>query len=113
MSLPVKVGADARTDLDALDKALVAEAFAFMAKLRDAPRLGKELAEHPEVGDLSQCRKIYFDEARHRIIYRLTPNEKAPTAVEIIAIGPRADLKVYWDAISRVGRTPGIDTPQA
>jgi hypothetical protein len=47
---------------------------------------------------------VYFDEARHRVVYRLLPNEKAPVEVEIIAVGPRADLEAYKRASRRLDR---------
>ena len=112
MSLPVKVGADVKADLSGLDTTLLVEAFGHMASLKDEPLLGQRLGDHPDVGDLSDCRKIYFDKARRRVVYRLVPDESEPKAVEIIVVGHRADLHVYYEAVRRLGRTPGVDAPQ-
>jgi len=112
VSLPVKVGADVKADLSGLDATLLAEAFGHMASLKDKPLLGQPLGDHPDVGDLSDCRKIYFDKARRRVIYRVVPDETDPKAVEIIVVGRRADFRVYYDAVRRLGRTPGVDAPQ-
>lgn len=111
MTLPVKVGEHARADLGRLDQRLLEEAFGLLVRLTESPRLGRPLEEHGDVGDLSDCRKIYFNETRHRIVYRLVPSDEAPSAVEVIAVGPRADLRVYYDAVRRLGRTPGVDAP--
>lgn len=111
MTLSVRVGEDAKTDLAALPIPLRAEAFKWMLKLQTAPKLGQLLGEHSEVGDLSDCRKIYFNGARHRIVYRLAPNEQAPARVDVVAVGARASLRVYLEAARRLGRTPGADAP--
>lgn len=111
MTLPVKVGDDAKADLAALPIPLRVEAFTWMLKLPDAPKLGQPLGEHGETGDLSDCRKIYFNRARHRIIYRLAPTEENPARIEVIAVGARASLRVYLEAARRLGRTPGADAP--
>lgn len=112
MSLPVKVGKHAKDDLAALSKPLLAEAVRLMAALKDSPTFGQQLTVHPDVGDLSDCRKIYFDQARHRIVYRLLPNEASPNAVEVIAIGRRANLSIYMRAAQRLGRIPGLNAPR-
>ena len=111
MSLPVRLGEDAKADLRGLSQPLVVEAFNLMVSLKDAPLLGQTLGEHPDVGDLSDCRKVFFNHARHRVIYGVSPDEQNAKAVEIIAVGPRANLKVYYDAARRLGRTPGVDAP--
>jgi len=75
-----------------------------MVELREKPYLGQPLANLPETGDLSDCRKIYFDEARHRVIYRLLPDEQDPTSIDVIAVGPREAAAVYTEAVRRLGR---------
>ncbi|HEY1563908.1 MAG TPA: hypothetical protein VGF72_04405 [Gaiellaceae bacterium] len=62
---------------------------------KTGPLFEEKLGEHPETGDLSDCRKIYFDKARYRIVYRVLPNEKRPKSVEVTVIGARAELEVY------------------
>jgi len=75
-----------------------------MLALREKPFLGKPLAKLPMTGDLSECRKIYFDQARHRIVYRLLPDEQNPVTADIIAVGPRAAAQVYADAVRRLSQ---------
>ena len=79
------------------------EAAKFLLRLKRNPHLGQPL-ENRAAGDLSDCRKIYFNEARHRIVYRLLPNEHQPQRVEIVAIGARAHGAVYRSALERLER---------
>ncbi|MBI3429453.1 MAG: hypothetical protein HY050_05265 [Actinobacteria bacterium] len=70
---------------------------------------GIPLEDHPAVGDLSDCRKIYFDERddiapRYRLVYRLLPNEVEAVCVEAITVGERNALQVYVEAARRLGR---------
>lgn len=62
-------------------------------------------------GDLSDCRKIYFDtdnnqKPRYRLVYRLTPNEVRAVAVEAVAVGERRSLDAYVRAAKSLGRLP-------
>lgn len=59
---------------------------------KENPRLGKPCGFAFSTGNLSDCRKLYFDEQRdmdprYRIIYRLLPDEDEPTKAEVIRIG--------------------------
>lgn len=70
---------------------------------------GIPLGDHSSVGDLSDCRKIYFDEQdemapRYRLVYRLLPNEVQAVCVEAITVGERNALLVYVEAARRLGR---------
>lgn len=80
------------------------EALTYIVRLRDEPYLGRPLEEHAFVGDLSDCRKIFFDQARYRILYRLLPNEDDPVEADVIAVGKRAMLAVYKVGVRRLGR---------
>lgn len=92
-------------DLSALDSdELRREAAKMMLRLRRKPYLGRRLGFARHVGDLSDCRKVYFDEARHRIVYRLLPDESSPAWIEIVAVGRRTGLDVYRSAARRLGR---------
>jgi hypothetical protein len=56
------------------------------------PKLGKPCGFAFSTGNLSDCRKLYFDEQRdmdprYRIVYRLLPDEDGPTKAEVIRIG--------------------------
>jgi hypothetical protein len=97
--------AELEKDMAALDTdALRREAAKMMLRLRRRPQLRRRLSRDARTGDLSDCRKLYFDEARHRIVYRLYPSDDTPMEVEIIAVGPRANLDVYRRASERLGR---------
>ena len=72
---------------------------------------GVPLEDHPSVGDLSDCRKVYFDEddegkPRFRLVYRLLPNEVEAIEVEAVAVavGRRAAMDAYVRAARRLGR---------
>lgn len=72
---------------------------------------GHEFQELVATGDLSDCRKIYFDvdnnqKPRYRLVYRLTPNEVRAVAVEAVAVGERRNLDAYLRAAKNLGRRP-------
>lgn len=108
--LPVTLGADQRADFAALPtEALRRAALRYLTRLKTTPRLGKRLRDHPTMGDLADCRKIYFDERddvppRWRIVYRLVPDAEHPRSVEVISIGKRAHASAYVLAARRLRR---------
>lgn len=68
---------------------------------------GTRLENHPEIGDLTDCFKLYFDLARdqsprYRIVYKYLPSAHKPGGIYILAVGDRSELKVYRDAIERL-----------
>lgn len=70
---------------------------------------GTPLEDHPAVGELCDCRKVYFDEdddrkPRFRLVYRLLPNGVDAVRVEAIAVGLRAAMPAYVDAARRLGK---------
>lgn len=72
------------------------------------PKLGKPCGFAFSTGNLSDCRKLYFDEQRdmdprYRIIYRLLPDEDGPKKVEVIRIG----LKVPYGDEEQIYRQVG------
>lgn len=83
-----------------------------------SPRLGKPCGFAFSTGNLSDCRKLYFDETedmdpRYRIIYRLLPNEDEPVKAEVIRIGlkvPYGDEEQIYRQVGRaLDRLPGRD----
>lgn len=64
--------------------------------------LGLPLGPHPQTGDLTGCRKIYFGETAYRAVVRYVPDELSPTNVIVIAIGERNDMSVYRVAAQRL-----------
>lgn len=109
--LSVKLGPDQRADFAQLPNELLRrEALRYLTRLKQHPYHGTQLRNHPTMGDLSDCWKIYFDERpdvppRWRIVYRLRPNNDHPTSVEIICIGRRAYAAAYLIAAKRLGRS--------
>jgi len=70
---------------------------------------GRALEDHPSVGDLSDCFKIYFDlpqfeRPRFRFVYRFVGSAPQGVAVQAVAAGPRARMDVYVTAARRLGR---------
>jgi mRNA interferase RelE/StbE len=105
VTIEVKARPEVSDDLRNLgSNALRLEAFGFLIELETNPLFGLKLDVREGVGDLSDCRKIYFDKARHRIVYRVLPDERNPASVDVIVIGPREELDVYTEAIRRLGR---------
>jgi len=72
---------------------------------------GLPLEGRASTGDLSDCRKAYFDERegppRYRLVYRLLPHEATAVCVEAVAVGYRDLLHVYRTAAQRLGREVG------
>lgn len=110
MSVEVTVGPAARADYAALPTdALRMESLRYLARLKTSPFLGLRLTDHPTLGDLSDCRKIYLDEQhdvspRYRIVYQLQPDEMNPRVADIVCIGRRVNAEVYLESLSRLGR---------
>jgi hypothetical protein len=82
-----------------------------LVQLKRDPKLGDWLGGDARTGDLSDCRKMKFGPDRgrgpvYRLVYRLLPDNYAPTQVEIVAIGSKADLEAYALAAARLGRQP-------
>jgi hypothetical protein len=110
--LEIKIEAEAQSCLGELSSTLLLEAYREIVKLKDDPLRGGELGNHPETGDLTGCRKIYFNGTKHRIIYQVLPSEQRPRTVRVLAVGRRANLLVYHTAARQLGRTPGVDAPE-
>lgn len=67
-------------------------------KLGNSPELGKPLRSL-QGNDLSNCLKMYADDKRIRVVYRIG---EGTLTVFIIAIGKRDDFEVYKDAEKRL-----------
>lgn len=75
---------------------------------KENPKLGKPCGFAFSTGNLSDCRKLYFDEERdvdprYRIVYRLIPDEERPAKAEVIRIG----LKVPYGDEEQIYRQAG------
>lgn len=99
-------------DLFALpSRALMERALTLLVEVSKGTLTGQPLEELVATGDLSDCRKIYFDldnndKPRYRLVYRLTPNEIRAVAVEAVAVGERRNLDAYYRAAKNLGRLP-------
>lgn len=100
------------SDLDNLSDSLFDECMTMIAKLEHNINLGKPLM-NKNGRDLSDCYKIYFNNAKHRIVYRkksqecyeiLNVSEVSEPIAEIIAIGKRDAEHVYIEAAKRLSR---------
>jgi hypothetical protein len=73
---------------------------------------GAPLDARVSTGDLSECRKVYFDleghrdRPRFRLVVRLLPNEAMAVTVEAVAVGRRANLDAYARAIQNLADPP-------
>ncbi len=114
MAVEVVLWPQVHDDFRALPSdALRWEALRYFVRLRNEPRLGLSLTDHPVWGNLSDCRKIFLDEThernpRWRIVYRLLPSDSTPATAEIIIVGPRRDDAVYREVMARLERPFGI-----
>jgi hypothetical protein len=81
-------------------------------------RLGKPCGFAFSTGNLSDCRKLYFDEAqdvdpRYRIVYRLLPDEDKPAKAEVIRIGLKVpygnEEQIYHQVGRALDRLPGSE----
>ena len=69
-----------------------------LQKIAVSPELG-ELLGNKAGFDLSGCRKMYVDNKRVRIVYRIIEDK---IIVEVIAIGDKDEMSVYEDAAQRI-----------
>ena len=81
----------------------------YFYKIASGDIRGTRLENRENIGDLTDCFKIYFDETenqspKYRIIFRYLPNSNYPKVLEIIAVGPRKNFLVYRSAIERPNR---------
>jgi mRNA interferase RelE/StbE len=82
---------EARRMLKELDGAEQRLVLGQLTKLETSPLLGKPLGQKRGI-DLTGYRKVYAANKRLRIVYQV---HEAQVVVEVIAIGPRADMRVY------------------
>lgn len=101
-------------DFDALPQAAKEKAMEVFVDVSTGDQTGIPLGLLGSVGDLSDCRKVYFDpdpnveQPRYRLVYRLLPDDTVEAvAVELVAVGRRAALDAYVRAAQRLGRLTG------
>jgi len=84
-------------------------AIEMISKLASRELHGLRLWSNSKTGDLTGCNKVYFDMRKdispgYRIVYQNIPSDKNPEEIIIIAVGARADLAVYKNAIYRLNK---------
>jgi len=98
-------------DLKALPTRRLQEiALTKIAAARDGRLTGRPLGVQVRTGDLSDCRKIDFDERADRppgwrIVYRELRDDTIEI-IEIVAVGARANAAAYFSAAERLERQP-------
>ena len=98
-------------DLAELSPALLQAVRRLLPGLREDPlKHSQPLDYDRRIGNLGDCRKVYFDErsdirpAGYRIVLRLRPDELDPSEIQIISVGPRSNLEAYRRAATRLER---------
>ncbi len=90
--LPVVARPEVADDLAQLSPALLRALRRLLPRLRADPlRSSQPLDYDPRIGSLGDCRKVYFDESD-------------PQRIQIVSIGPRANLEAYRRAAARLER---------
>ena len=110
MNLKVKFTDDSRDDLYILPPQLQVECIEMLKKLSININLGKKL-ENKNGRDLSDCYKLYFDNARYRIVYRKINDTieingilSIEKVAEVLGIGERNLEYIYSIIANRLGR---------
>lgn len=98
-------------DIDDLPSvALRKRAIELLAHIAKGEVRGSPLDARVATGDLSDCRKLYFDadpsnpKPNYRLVYRLMPSEADAAEVQAVAVGERFELDAYLRAQRNLGR---------
>ncbi len=89
---------DVKKDIKALGKNIAIQIFKKIEKVAKNPILGDELGNKANL-DLKGFRKVYVDNKKVRIVYKIIDNK---IEIFIIAIGKRDDMEVYKKASNRL-----------
>ncbi|MFH1051623.1 MAG: type II toxin-antitoxin system RelE/ParE family toxin [bacterium] len=89
---------EAKKELEGLDGSVRFKVLKQIKKLKEKPELGDKLGNKAGI-DLSGYRKMYADNKRVRIVYKIL---KEKIFVYIISIAKREDMLVYTKAKSRL-----------
>ena len=98
MPYAIKYHPQVTEDFRRLDKGVRNKVFNKIAQLSDAPELGQPLGNKAGM-DLSGYRKLYVDNRRIRVVYRV---ENEMVCILILAVGRREDLEIYRIARQRL-----------
>ena len=109
MKTKVLLSDEARSDIMKLPQSLQKQCIDKLSQLEQNHKLGRKLTIR-NGKDLRGLRKIYFDEARYRIVYRLLGDTyeiigvDERIAAEVVAVGPRDNEEVYETTAVRLER---------
>ncbi|MDU1540829.1 MAG: hypothetical protein E6902_14595 [Paeniclostridium sordellii] len=112
----VQLSDEAKKDISLIPKEYLTDLKIQLKKLSDDILLGKKLYNlHNK--DLSNCRKIYFADAKYRIVYRviddvcevLEIDKSSLPIADVVAIGKRENQEVYKLAFERITDDAAID----
>lgn len=106
MGLSVKVALHEEVYQDLLDleeEDAYREARKIIKELSQKPYMGKALEDREDLGlYLAGTRKIYFFDKKYRVVYTVREKEIEVIAVKVLAVGERANLRVYETANERL-----------
>lgn len=88
---------------------IVKKIFEYLVAIGNRKIAGIPLEDLPPVGNLSDCRKVYVDiekdmSPRFRIVFRRMPTDTTPEWIDVIAIGKRDRMWVYFETAQRLER---------
>jgi mRNA interferase RelE/StbE len=98
MTYDIAFHPEAKKELDALDGRVRIVILKQLNKLMSNPHLGEELG-HKAGLNLTGFRKLYADNKRIRILYKIISEE---ILVYVISIGKRDKMEVYKKSIKRL-----------
>ena len=84
------------------------EAALIVRELYSDPHIGEAMRERYNLIVLAGCRKVAFDDPRHkgkprfRFVFRNEPSDGSVARVLLLAIGPRENLAAYRAAATRL-----------
>lgn len=87
-----------KEDIKLVPKQYIPELKQHLRTLQEDSDFGEDLWKIGEC-DLTGCKKIYFGDYTHRIVYEV--HEGTVEIVEIVAIGKREKEEVYWTSFKR------------
>ena len=89
---------EAEKELGKLNKTIQILFTKKLKQILENPEIGKELGNKANL-DLTGLKKVYFDNKRYRIVYKLIDDE---IMIYIIAVGKRDNLTVYKKASEQI-----------
>jgi mRNA interferase RelE/StbE len=98
MSYNLAFHKDAAEELKNLDGRERIAVLKQLKKIKENPKLGDDLGNKAGI-DLTGYKKIYADNKRIRIVYKVISDR---VLVYVIAIGKRENMEVYRESIKRI-----------